>query len=279
MIIDSHTHVLPPSVKEDRGAYVARDAAFAAIYEDPKARIATAEDVIAELDKREIGAAVIANYSWTTAALCRETNDYILESAARYPDRLVPFCAVADLTSDTSLREAERCAGGGAKGIGELRPDFCPDAYREPSSCVAFADLLREHELPLLLHASEPVGHDYMGKGEARPEVLYPFLLTVPDVTVILAHWGGGLPFYTLMPEVREALRNVYYDTAASPYLYGADIYRRVADLVGPEKILFGSDFPLMSPGRILREIDAAPFADEERALVLGGNIERLLGL
>ncbi len=279
MIIDSHTHVLPPRVREGRGTYVARDAAFAAIYEDPKARIATAEDVIAELDRREIDAAIIANYSWTTAELCRESNDYILESAARYPERLFAFCAIPDLTSDGSLRETERCAAAGAKGIGELRPDFCPGSYTSPGACANFAGLLREHNLLLLLHASEPVGHVYSGKGEAHPEVLYPFLQTVPDVSVVLAHWGGGLPFYTLMPEVREALGNVYYDTAASPYLYGPDIYRRVADLVGAEKVLFGSDFPLMSPGRIMKEIAAAPFADEERALVLGGNAARLLGL
>ncbi len=279
MILDSHTHVLPPQVREGRGTYVARDAAFAAIYEDPKARIATAEDVIAELDKREIGAAVIANYSWTTDELCRESNDYILESAARHPGRLFAFCATPDLTSDFSLREVERCAAAGAKGIGELRPDFCPESFTDPAAAKDFSDLLRRHDLLLLLHASEPVGHVYSGKGEARCEVLYPFLVTVPDVTVILAHWGGGLPFYTLMPEVREALANVYYDTAASPYLYGPDIYRRVADLAGAEKVLFGSDFPLMSPGRILREINAAPLADEERALVLGGNAERLLGL
>jgi len=278
MIIDSHTHVLPPRIKEGRGTYVRRDAAFAAIYDDPKARIATAEDVIAELDKREIDTAVIANYSWSSAELCRESNDYILESASRF-SRLVPMCAVCDTTSDDSLKEVERCAAAGARGIGELRPDFHPGDYLEPGVNKTFTDLLRRLKLPLLLHASEPVGHVYSGKGEARPEVLYPFLLTVPDLTVILAHWGGGLPFYTLMPEVGEALRNVYYDTAASPYLYSGDIYRRVADLVGAERMLFGSDFPLMSPGRIMREIDAAPLADEERTLVLGGNAERLLGL
>jgi predicted TIM-barrel fold metal-dependent hydrolase len=278
MIIDSHTHVLPPRVRGGRSAYAGRDAAFAAIYADPKAAMAAAEDVIGELDRLEIAAAVIANYSWSTTGLCRETNDYILESATRYPERLIPFCATPDLTSDFSLREVERCAAAGAKGIGELRPDFHPESYLEPASSKPFTDLLREHELLLLLHASEPVGHSYAGKGEARPDVLYPFLRSVPDLTVILAHWGGGLPFYTLMPEVRQALDNVYYDTAASPYLYGPDVYRRVADLAGVERVLFGSDFPLMSPRRILKEIEAAPFADEERTLVLGGNAARLLG-
>ena len=52
-------------------------------------------------------------------------------------------------------------------------------------------------------------------------------------MTVIAAHWGGGLPFYALMPEVREALENVYFDTAASHLLYDATVYRRVIELVG----------------------------------------------
>ena len=151
MIIDSHTHVLPPRIKEGRGTYVRRDAAFAAIYDDPKARIATAEDVIAELDKREIDTAVIANYSWSSAGLCRESNDYILESAARF-DRLIPLCAVCDATSDDSLKEVERCAAAGARGIGELRPDFHPGDYLDPAGMKPFTDLLRKLDLPLLLH-------------------------------------------------------------------------------------------------------------------------------
>ena len=49
------------------------------------------------------------------------------------------------------------------------------------------------------------------------------------------AHWGGGLPFYALMPEVEDSLSNVYFDSAASPFLYDASVFPTVAGLVGRE--------------------------------------------
>lgn len=278
MIVDFHAHVLPPAVRDNRSCYVEKDAAFAAIYRVAKAAIATAEDLIQSMDRHGIDTTVIVNYSWTTPALCRETNDYILDSCSRYPDRLAGFCAVSDFTSDESLREIERCALAGARGIGELRPDFHSAAFADSAKMAPFAGLLKQHDLMLLLHTSEPVGHQYPGKGIAGPGLVYPFLSCFPDITTICAHWGGGLPFYALMPEVRETLDNVYFDTAASPFLYRTKIYRQVIDLVGADKVLFGSDYPVMSPARVIDEIRQASIKDEERELILSGNAVRLLG-
>ncbi len=278
MIIDFHTHVLPPRIKADRSRWVESDANFAAIYAGDKVKIATADDLIAAMDAAGIARSVIVNYSWSTPELCRETNDYILESVARYPQRLTGFGTAPSCTDETSLAELERCARGGARGVGELRPDLAPD-FAAKDRMKPFAALLREHKLILLVHASEPVGHVYPGKGAATPGVLYPFIESFPDIPVVSAHWGGGLPFYALMPEVRAALENCYFDTAASPFLYRPEIYRRVIDLVGAAKILFGSDYPVMPPGRILDEINAAGLTREEKDAVLAGNARRLLGI
>jgi predicted TIM-barrel fold metal-dependent hydrolase len=168
------------------------------------------------MDRLGIDVTVIVNYSWSTAELCRETNDYILESCVKYPDRLTGFCAVSDFTSEASLQEMGRCAGAGARGIGELRPDYHPDVFTDQKAMIPFASMLREHDLLLLLHTSEPVGHQYPGKGTAVPSLVYPFLSGFPEITTICAHWGGGLPFYALMPEVKKTLANVYFDSAAS---------------------------------------------------------------
>jgi hypothetical protein len=83
------------------------------------------------------------------------------------------------------------------------------------------------------------------------------------------------LPFYELMPEVRAALSHVYYDTAASPYLYDAAVFAHAAAWVGT-KTLAGSDFPLLSPQRLLREIGRAGLTEEQRARILGGNAAAL---
>ncbi len=279
MIIDFHTHVLPPQIKADRRRGVEKDPAFAAIYSGDKVKIATADDLLEDMDRDGVDISLIVNYSWTTHELCVETNDYILESVARYPGRLYGFCAVSSCLDDNSLREIERCAAAGARGIGELRPDMPSFGFNGPDSIKLLAGLLQEHELMVLTHASEPVGHQYPGKGKATPDVLCRFIESLGDLAVICGHWGGGLPFYTLMPEVRQALENVYYDTAVSPFLYRPEIYHLVTELVGADRILFGSDYPVVSAGRIIREIDTSGLTEEDRTVILSGNACRLLGI
>ena len=131
----------------------------------------------------------------------------------------------------------------------------------------------------LLTHVSEPVGHIYPGKGTITPEMLYPFITSFPDLTIVCAHWGGGLPFYALMPEVKETMTNVYFDTAASPFLYTPQVYEQVIPLVGADRILFGSDHPLLEQGRVLKEIEALELPEETKNLIRSGNARRLLGI
>ena len=279
MIIDFHTHVLPPQIKADRRRCVENDPAFAAIYSVEKAEIATADDLIESMDSDGVDVSLIVNYSWTTHELCVETNDYVLESIARYPGRLFGFCAISSCTDDTSLREIERCAAAGARGIGELRPDLQSFGFTNSYSTKAFAEILQKHDLMVLTHASEPVGHQYPGKGKATPDMLCKFIENLGDIRVICGHWGGGLPFYSLMPEIDHTLKNVYYDTAVSPFLYRPDIYQHVANLVGADKILFGSDYPVMTAKRIIKEIDTAGLTEEDKSKILSGNAGRLLGI
>ena len=279
MIIDFHTHIVPPKVKQNRDEYARQCRSFASIYSDPKAKLATAEEIIAAMDKDGVDVSVVLNYGWSTLSLCVEVNDYILESVARYPKRLVGFCSVVPSEDDTALREVERCIKNGAKGIGELRLD---DHMKKKHSFVLIkpiVDLIIQNNLILLTHASEPVGHQYSGKGAATPDLLYTLITAFPDLKLVCAHWGGGLPFYALMPEVKAALQNVYFDTAASPFLYTPQVYAQVAQLVGADKILFGSDFPLISQRRFLKEITALDLSEETKNKILAGNAKKLLGL
>jgi predicted TIM-barrel fold metal-dependent hydrolase len=96
---------------------------------------------------------------------------------------------------------------------------------------------------------------------------------------VVCAHWGGGLPFYELMPEVREALEDVYFDTAISPYLYRPEIYLQASQIIGADRVLFGTDFPVIAQSRVLNEIQAAGLTEENKEEILCGNARRLLGI
>jgi predicted TIM-barrel fold metal-dependent hydrolase len=277
VIIDFHTHVFSPRVKADRSEYLERDTCFAALYSSPKARLATAEDLIESMDRAGIEISVILNFGWTTQELCVETNDYILESVARYPRRLVGFCTVVPRSGEAAVIELERCISGRAQGIGEMRPDEQIPGGGEFEILEPLIKLVRKHRLIMLVHASEPVGHHYQGKGSATPGVLYPLIKSYPEITLVCAHWGGGLPFYELMPEVKEDFKNVYYDSAASPLLYRPEVYNSVIKLVGEERILFGSDYPLLTQRRLLDEVESLELPSEARQRFLSGNALRLL--
>ena len=278
MIIDFHTHIVPPRIRDDRERY-AGDPLFALLYSSPKAKLATAEDLIAAMDKDGVDMSVALNIGWSSPDLCALTNDYIMESVARYPTRLVGFGAVVPEPPDVALREIERCARGGMRGIGEMRLDR---RLLGSGGSIAADELVNgviANKLILLLHCSEPVGHRYPGKGDTTPEGLYPVIERFPDLSLVCAHWGGGLPFYALMPEVKKALKSVFFDTAASPFLYAPQIYRQVVQVLGAEHVLFGSDYPLLTPGRLLKEIRSLELPRETEESILSGNARRLLGI
>ena len=192
MIIDCHAHTFPPQIKNNRSKYVDEDPCFAMLYSKGNAKMATTDELIASMDKNGIDKSVIVNIGWTTHDLCLETNDYILESIARFPDRLIGFCTVQPLALEAALLEIERCAQGGARGIGELRPDVQLFNLMDDEMTGPFVKIMHRHKLVLMTHTSEPLGHSYPGKGSVTPDLLYPFISSYPDLPIICSHWGGG---------------------------------------------------------------------------------------
>ena len=134
------------------------------------------------------------------------------------------------------------------------------------------------HDMLLLTHCSEPVGHLYPGKGATTPDQIVRFARTFLQATLVCAHWGGGTFFYELMPEVARDMGRVYYDTAASLYLYDDGIFC-LAARCAPDKVLFASDYPLIPPGRFIRRIRAVDMPSGSLDQMLGGNASRLLKL
>ena len=229
--------------------------------------------------------AVVMGIGWSDYGVAREANDYIIEVARRWQGRIVGFAGInpawgaGRAWGDKAVREAERCADAGLRGIGELHPDTQGFNLADKGTMAGLMQVAKERRLIVTTHSSEPVGHLYTGKGSVTPQVLMQFISNFPDATIVCAHWGGGLPFYALMPEVATTLRNVYFDTAASPFLYTPQIYSAVSSLVGADKVLFGSDYALLRPRRLLSEIAASSLTPQEREALQGGNASRLLGL
>lgn len=279
MIIDFHAHIFPDSVRNDREPYLERDATFRHLYSDPRARLSSAELLVERMDRDGVDVAVTLGMGWQVHEFAVECNDYILESARAFPDRLVPFCTVNPALGEIAIEEVERCADLGARGIGELHS--YAQGYRLDDEQVMgpFMEAAMARDLIVLTHSSEPVGHVYAGKGTVTPDELCRFIETYPEAKIVCAHWGGGLPFYALMPEVSEALQNVYFDSAASPFLYTPDVFANVISLVGADKVLFGTDYPLISHKRLLDQVESQGLDAEVKGAALGGNAQTLLGL
>jgi hypothetical protein len=166
----------------------------------------------------------------------------------------------------------ERCAKAGARGMGELRLDEF-DLKEVEEMGIA----MQERNLILLLHSSEPVGHSYLGKQGTALKDLYRLIQKLPELTIVCAHFGGGLPFYGLMPEVLSTLTNTFFDCAASPYLYHPKVFQVTMDIVGEDKILFGSDYPLLLPRRYFSQIRSLNLSPDVQDKILGGNAEAIL--
>ena len=271
--VDFHVHVTPPEISANWRKYAENEPHFSLLSQSSRNRFASAEDVIAALDQTEFDKAVVFGFGFNDPGLCRLTNDYVIEKTKQFPERLTGFMSVSPNTAGVE-KEINRCYAAGLRGVGEIFPgvqcniDDEKETRSLTSACI-------ERNLPLIIHVNEPVGHYYPGKTDTGLRQIECFIENNPDLRIVLAHWGGGLLFYEAMPELREKFRNVYYDTAASPLLYGPEIYRAALSLGLVDKIIFGSDFPLLPLNRYLPALE--PLSSQDKDQILGGNALKLL--
>jgi uncharacterized protein len=277
-IVDAHTHIFPPDVSARREAYHSRDAWFSLCYENPKLLLASPDDLIASMDEAGIQTSIACGFPWADPGLCREHNDWMAEACRAHPGRIA-FLAIVAPHQPGAAAEAERAFGLGAAGIGELNADAQGFDLTAPESISELMALCHDVKKPVMLHSTEPIGHVYPGKGAATPERLFVWLSAYPAQPVVLAHWGGGLPFYELMPEVRAVTHHVAYDSAATTYLYNHAIFPHVVSLVGQDRVLFGSDYPILRQDRLTRRVARQIEEDATLDMIYASNADRIYGL
>ena len=277
MIIDFHCHVLPPQFRGRHRELAAQDATYAALFPDERGRIADADSLLRDMDTAGIDHAVIMGFGWTDQAMAMIVNDYLVSAAKAHPDRISAFASVNPAWGDATVLEARRCLDTGAVGIGELHADTQGFDISDPTVMGPVMELLRDAGLPITIHASEPVGHLYPGKGQTTPDKLLQFASKFPNNRIVLAHLGGGLPFYAAMPEVAKALSNVWYDTAALPYLYHPSAVAAAVVTAGADRILFGTDYPLLAHQRVLDYVKSADLPPACAEAILSRNPASLL--
>ncbi len=290
-IIDAHIHLYPPAVNADPTgwALAQREAHWATLClrrrRDGRAVQAFpgVDELLRAMDVAGIARAILLGWYWHQPASCVAQNRFYAECIRRHPDRLAAFATLHPSAGlDATLAEVRRAQADGLTGIGELSPHAQGYSIDDPVFRAVMV-LAGDLKLPVNLHVSDPEGRDYPGK---VPTPLTDFLRLArecPRTHFILAHWGGLLP---LREPAALALTNVYYDTAASPLLYDAGIWKRFMATVDHRHVLFGSDYPLnlyprldAEPGmaRLVGEARSAGLSPAALSGVLGENTTRLL--
>jgi predicted TIM-barrel fold metal-dependent hydrolase len=252
MIIDAHIHMFGPTQIPEHGRE--RDLGQMDVYtrllftptkfNHTRQGWVTCERMLEIMDEEGIDKV-------TVLGATGKEDDYTATCLRKYPDRLLGFrfIHIGRLKADRK-GELDRMRRSileeGFVGFGEHHPDKADhELYND--EFLAAMELALELDVPVNIHVSESLGHFYYGKSHNPLEEYFWLAKRYPDLKLILAHWGGGLPFYETIPAVRKVLKNVYYDIAASRLFF--DIIKsteQITKMVDPKKLFYGSDYPLL---------------------------------
>ena len=269
MIVDSHTHILPPDVVSDMPKFMSRDKTLCNLFRNGS-RVSTAETLLNSMNQNKIDYSIVMGMGWSDYSFNQYVNEYLIESQVKSGGRLVAITGITPQHGDTGIYEAERCIASGSHGFGEVHLSEQKMAGKPFDFLEPYMSMLLTAEFPLVVHSSEPVGHLYQGKGQTNPQELEKLVQFFPNNKMVLAHWGGGLLFYEMMKEMKELMGNVFYDTAATPLLYNYKIFNVALEIVGANKILSGSDYPLLKQQTIFEPINNNDVGSREKLSMLG---------
>ncbi|MGB0257799.1 MAG: amidohydrolase family protein [Coraliomargarita sp.] len=265
-IIDCHTHCYPADITADPRAWAeARNelhwADLVAPLDRPSIQDwATPDEMLTAMDAADVEKAVLLGWYWENEATCRWHTKEIAKWVAKAPDRFIGFASI--LPNKNSLSQLEVAAELGLRGVGELH--FGVQYFNSKADgWHTLAQWCAKYDWPINLHVTEAAGHDHPGAVPTPLNELVRMAQSAPGLRLILAHFGGGLPFFEQNPHLRKSLKNVVYDCAASPLLYDVESLQRIVDLVGIEKLVFGSDYPLRLYPRSQKQADFGSFIEQ----------------
>ena len=291
-MIDAHTHCFPPEI-------LGNVTHWAKIYKEthwlelvaPKNKAslqgwANKEDMIQAMDSANVSQSILLGWYWENKATCLRHNELMKEWVDFAPTRLLAFASI--FPNDNPIQQLELARSMGFKGVGELHPTI-QDYEASKKHWHAMVEWCEANNWPINFHVSEGLNVKYPNFIPTPFNIYLDIAKAYPKLKIILSHWGGGIPFFELNPKLKPLLKNVYYDTAASPLLYDMNVFKNVVNIVGSEKILFGSDFPLMLYPKKQTSPDMKMFIEnihtdaglskKEQEQIFEKNISKLLNL
>lgn len=214
--------------------------------------------------------------------LRRISNEEVAESAAEHPDVAIPFASVDPARGRMALREARRLIRDyGVRGF-KFHPTV-QEFYPNDRKVYPLYEVIAEARLPALFHSGQTgIGAGMRGGGGLRLKYSNPLHLDdvaadFPDMPIISAH--PGVPWQDEQLAVAVHKPNVYIDLSGWSPKYFEPKLIQYANTLLKERVLFGTDYPLITPERWLAEFEKLPIKPQVRPLILKENAARLLGL
>ena len=277
--IDVHVHTersraghdpLPPELRAAAARYFKSD--------EP---LPTVDDVADYYRARGL-AAVLFTIDWEArSGRPPIPNEEIADAARANPDVLIPFASVDPGRSDAVERTRRLIDEHEVKGF-KFHPNL-QEFFPNDRSAYPVYEVIAGARLPALFHT----GHSGMGTGlpgggglrlkYSNPLCLDDVAADFPELPIVLAH--PSFPWQDEAISICLHKENIWIDLSGWSPKYFPPQLVQYANTQLREKVLFGSDFPLITPERWLADFESAPFRDEVRPLILKENAARLLGL
>jgi hypothetical protein len=280
--IDVHTHVhrsvnAPKTDPEDNE----RLAAMAAYFKTAAASF-TVDDLADYYRERKMAAVTFTiDQKDAPEDPARVTPMEIIERARAHADVLIPFGSVDPARGAEAVRMAKRQIEAGAKGF-KFHPSSQAFTPSDPSVYPVY-EVIQEAGLPALFHSGQTgAGAGMRGGGGIRLKYSNPMYLDdvavdFPDMPIILAH--PSFPWQEEALSVATHKPQVYIDLSGWSPKYFAPILIQYANTLLKHKMLFGTDFPVLTPERWMSDLEKTEIRDEVKPGIFKDNAAKLFGL
>lgn len=279
--IDMHIHATVSTRNAPDPVATAFDAAMAKYFKEQTARLTIAETA-AYYRERKMLAVIFSVDTERANGQVRIANAEVAEEAAAHPDALIPFASVDPLRGKMGAREVRRLIEDyGVRGF-----KFHPSAqefYPNDRAAYEVYEAIAQAGLPAIFHSGQTgVGAGMAGGGGVRLKYSDPMFLDdvavdFPMMPIVIAH--PSFPWQENALAVATHKPQVYIDLSGWSPKYFSPLLVQYANGLLKKKMLFGSDFPALTPERWMSDFEQIGIKDEVRPLILKENAIRLLGL
>jgi predicted TIM-barrel fold metal-dependent hydrolase len=242
----------------------------------------TVHDIAADYRDKKMAAVIFTVDAEAATGQPALSNEDIADAAAQHPDVLIPFGSIDPARGQAGVRAARRLVTEhGVRGF-KFHPSLQDFAPNDRKAYPLYAEL-QDLGVPTLFHTGQTgIGSGLPGGRGIKLRYSDPMLLDdvaadFPDLTIIMAH--PSVPWQDAAIAIAQHKANVYIDLSGwSPKYFPPQLVHATNTML-KNKVLFGSDYPLLRPERWMKDFAALDIRDEVKPLVMKHNAITALGL